>query len=486
MSRSTRIILLLGCIGALFALSGCSVNPATGTPNLVLMSESKELSIGEELHKKLLEKTPVYPDKALQAYVNQVGQKLVRGSHRTDIKYTFTIIDNPDINAFALPGGYIYINRGLMAYMQSEAQLAAVLAHEIAHVTARHAVRQDTARKGSSVLSVASAIVTGSGVVGDVTKMWSTAAVMGYGREMELEADSIGAEYLNNSNYDPEAMIEVISLLKDQEKFSRRMARESGKKTTSYHGVFSTHPRNDKRLQEAIAQAAETERKSQYFSGEDIFREKTEGMVFGINYDMKVAKKNTFRHKRLAFEIDFPKNWSTANQKKQIVAEAPDKSAQMTLNIDVLQQKWGPDVYINKNLKIKKLRQSQAIRPGGLIGHTGIVEATESDPEQRLAVIYKGRLIYTLRGQSSGSELDEELDSQLLDSINSFRPAHPVLAKSGKSKTIHYVKANSNTTYARLAQHMKLDKNSEQLLRLINGHYPRSEPEPGQWLKVIQ
>ncbi|GAA5315386.1 MAG: M48 family metalloprotease [Candidatus Pelagadaptatus aseana] len=467
-------------------LSGCSVNPATGTPDLVMMSESKEISIGEELHKKLLEKTPIYPDPELQAYVNEIGQKLVRNSHRSDIQYTFTLVDAPDINAFALPGGYIYVNRGLLTYLQNEAQLAAVIAHEIAHVTARHAVRQDTARKGSSVLSVAAAIATGSGVVGDVTQMWSTAAVMGYGREMELEADSIGAEYLNRSGYDPQAMIDVISLLKDQEKFSRRMARESGKKSTTYHGVFASHPRNDTRLQQAIAQAAKTERKTQYTDNAERFREKTQGMVFGVNYDAQLTHKNTFRHKRLAFEIDFPKGWTTENQRSQILAQAPDKSAQLAITIDTLKQRWGPDAYINKNLGIKQLEQSQTIAPGGFAGHSGIVPESDSAQRQRIAVIYRGRLVYTLRGQTLQGDYTDAVDQPLFDSILSFRPATKATLKSGKSKTIHYVRANANTTYNRIAQHQKLDKNAEQLLRLINGHYPRTEPVAGQWIKVIQ
>jgi predicted Zn-dependent protease len=483
--RLVKLLLWIATLLLLASLSSCSINPATGTPDLVMMSENKELSIGEELHKKLLEKTPIYPDPKLQAYVNEIGQKLVRNSHRSDIQYTFTLIDAPDINAFALPGGYIYVNRGLLAYLQNEAQLAAVIAHEIAHVTARHAVRQDSARKGSSVLAVAATIATGSGVVGDVTQMWSTAAVMGYGRDMELEADRIGAEYLNRSGYDPQSMIEVISLLKDQEKFSRRVARESGKKTTSYHGVFSTHPRNDTRLQEAIAQAAKTERKSHYSDNAKVFREQTEGMVFGVNYDAQLANKNTFQHKRLAFAIDFPKDWEFENQRSQIIATPKDKSAQLAITIETLKQQWGPDVYIRKNLKVKKLEKSEAIRPGGWQGHTGIV-TNEAGEKQRLAVIYMGRLIYTLRGKVLNGEFTDTVDQQFYDSIRSFRTASKAVLKKGKSKTIHYVKANANTTYGRIAQHQKLDKNSEQLLRLINGHYPRTEPMAGQWIKVIE
>ena len=211
-------------------MMGCSINPATGTPDIVLMSESAEIQMGKEMHEKLIKSMPIYQDEKLAAYVNSVGQKIVKNSHRKDIEYHFTIIDAPDINAFALPGGYIYINRGLLSYLDSEAQLAAVLAHEVGHVTARHVVRQDSARKGASVLSVLSVLTTGSAAIGDVTNLWGTAAVKGYGREMELEADGLGAEYLFNSGYDPHAMVETIGVLKDQEKFARYRAKEEGKK----------------------------------------------------------------------------------------------------------------------------------------------------------------------------------------------------------------------------------------------------------------
>ncbi|WHI50656.1 M48 family metalloprotease [Microbulbifer sp. MLAF003] len=172
--------------------AGCAFNPATKSPDLVLMSEGKEISIGKEMHEKLIESTPIYQDPILTAYVNHVGQKVAAASDRPDLKYHFTIIDSQDINAFALPGGYVYINRGLLTYLHSEAEMAAVLAHEIGHITARHAVRQKTAATGASVASVLSVLVTGSGVVGDVANLYSTAAVKGYGREWSWkQTDSV-------------------------------------------------------------------------------------------------------------------------------------------------------------------------------------------------------------------------------------------------------------------------------------------------------
>ena len=256
----TRPLALLTVLCVALTAAGCAVNPATGGANLVLMTENKEKEIGLEEHEKVLASMPIYKDDVLQAYVERVGNDIAAVSHRPDLAYTFTIIDNPEINAFALPAGYVYVNRGLLTFMNSEAELAAVLAHEIAHITARHAVQQQArgglAKTASTVGGIVTAVATGSGYVGsqisDIASIWAQSGLSGFGREDELEADSLGAEYIVNAGYDPAAMIEVITVLKNQEDFNRKVAGKGG----GYHGLFATHPRNDKRLQEAIEDVA--------------------------------------------------------------------------------------------------------------------------------------------------------------------------------------------------------------------------------------
>jgi predicted Zn-dependent protease len=518
-----RSIILAFLGTALMLSTGCALNPATGTPDFVFMSEDKEIKLGKELHEKIMESTPIYTDEKLQKYINRIGQKIVKHSHRPELTYTFTIIDSPDINAFALPGGFIYINRGLLGYLQSEAQMAAVLAHEVGHVTGRHSVKQDAARKGSSVVTVLSVLTTGSTVIGDVTDLWGTAAVMGYGREMELEADSLGAEYLFNMGYNPKAMIEVIGVLKDQERFSRRLARESGKKTTTYHGVFSTHPRNDTRLQEVVAKAGELSAEQAGTDNRQEFRQQTEGMLFGINYQPKTAKaaeNNTYSHSKLGFSINFPKGWKTENQRHQILAKAQDEHAQMSIQVDMLRQPMAPDVYIKEVLKIPTLTQSEPFSQAGLIGHTGILAATESQPfPSRVAVFYQNRRVYIIKGtvlsaavmpdqdekkpdaketesEDSSDKKSTTSDSQksepqtdderFMASIRSFRPSRTARRSTTKSKTLHYVKANERTNFALLAKHVKLGKYTEEQLRLLNGYYPRGEPAPGEWIKIVK
>ena len=219
--------LVLASLTALIAsalLSSCAVNPATGGANLVFMSENREKEIGLEEHEKVMSSMTLFEDEELVAYVREIGQKMADVSHRPDLEYHFYVIDSPEINAFALPGGYVYVNRGLLTYMNSEADLAAVLAHEIGHITARHSVQQQargTLARGAAVAGgFVAGIATGSGYaasqISEVASIWAQTGLSGFGREHELEADSLAAEYLVNAGYDPEAMIEVITVLKNQ------------------------------------------------------------------------------------------------------------------------------------------------------------------------------------------------------------------------------------------------------------------------------
>jgi len=487
MKRDILLIALL--ISVITLLPSCAINPATGTPDLVLMSESAEINMGKELHEKVLKSMPIYQDERLTAYIDSIGQKIVKNSDRPDIKYHFTILDSPNINAFALPGGYIYINRGLLAFLDSEAQLAAVLAHEIAHVTARHVVRQDTANKGASTLSIVSVFTTGSVVLGDVTNLMSTAAVKGYGREMELEADGFGAEYLFNSGYDPHAMVETIGILKDQEKFSRYRAKNEGKKTKSYHGVFASHPRNDIRLNEVIAKAGKFPSNIDDSANRVAYRQYIDGLVYGINYDAmpkpKPVEKWRYIHKKLGFSVLFPAQWSVSNTRQAIVSQPDDNSAEIKLMVSRNVKGISPGDFLRKAMNVKILQRSESFSQYGLVGHTGIINDEQGNYQRRVAVLYQGSRVYLLDASVLNAQENIDYDSLFFKSIRSFRPERTE-PKRKKSKTLHYVKANDKTRIDELAKHMKIGPYAAQQLRLINGLYPRGEPTAGDWIKIVQ
>ena len=213
-------------------LANCAQNPVSGRPNFVTMSESKEVDVGRQEDAKVREEYGVYDNKALQQYVNEVGQRLGKASHRPQLQYNYVVVDSPEINAFALPGGYIYITRGILAYLNSEAELAAVLGHETGHVTARHSVQQMSAATaagvGATLIGIFVPVLRNQ--AGDTAiSMLGNVLLSGYGREHELEADRLGAEYLYRTGYDPQAMIKVIGVLKNQELFDAEIAKTEGR-----------------------------------------------------------------------------------------------------------------------------------------------------------------------------------------------------------------------------------------------------------------
>ena len=172
-------------LGAL-TLTHCAQNPVSGGKDFVLMSEQQEIQMGAASHQEVLKEYAALDNPGLQAYVNEIGQRLAKQSHRPDLQWHFTVVDSPDVNAFALPGGYVYITRGLMAYLNSEAELAGVIGHEIGHVTARHGVRQQSAATAAGLGAMLGSILVpgmnnqaGATVMQSMAQAWTA----GYGRD---------------------------------------------------------------------------------------------------------------------------------------------------------------------------------------------------------------------------------------------------------------------------------------------------------------
>lgn len=464
-------------LGASLLLGACAANP-TGGLDFVTMSESREIELGAELHQQMLQEMPVYRDQDLQDYVNEVGQKLAAVSHRPEIEYTFTVVDSPDINAFALPGGFVYINRGLIAYLNSEDELAAVLGHEIGHVTARHAVRQQAARQTNSVVAVAAVIATGVGSLGETTSLLGGALLSGYGRDMELESDGLGAEYLANAGYDPLAMVEVIGVLKNHEDFTKRTS--SG--AVSYHGVFATHPRNDTRLQEVVGRANELAAGERQEVDPSIFREKVSGLSLGPSMQIGGSEaRNRYYQGLLNYTMVFPDGWSWDETTTTLDAIAADESLALNVSVQRLQQMKEPRLFIQDELGVEGLQKTEALSQFGLQGYSGINPADNT----RVAVIYYGPRAFILRGSQTDGALSDDNDAVLLETIRSFRPIAPNERSFANPNSIQYVRSDGKT-YAQLAAENPFDENAEDLLRLYNGDYPRGEPVAGEWIKIVR
>lgn len=479
--------LTLGALCCSVLLS-CAVNPATGRSNLVLMSESREQEIGREEHEKVMSSMRVLQDEEITAYVTEVGQRLVDASHRSDLDFTFTVIDSPEINAFALPGGYIYINRGLLAYLKSEDELAAVLAHEIGHVTARHAVQQHArGNLGSTAASIGgfvAAVATGSAYVGSelaqLGSMWTQAGVSGFGREHELEADSLSARYLREAGYDPSAVIDVLSVLKSQEDFNVRVAGQRA----GYHGLFATHPRNDERLQRAVSSVGEESTAAGDYEPDPAkFRQHLNGLVFGESRGG--SSGNRYYQDLLGYAMIFPSDWPLTETPTTVTATSPDGNAELRVETQRLQRRLDPNAFLREELGYTTLQQTEALNQYRLQGYTGINPETAEGELQRVAVIYMGLRAFIFHATVRDAEQADALDRLMLSSIRSFRVAQRN-ERARSELTVQYIQADDSFSWETLARQSPLNQYAEETLRLLNGYYPVGRPQPGEWIKTLQ
>jgi predicted Zn-dependent protease len=474
---------------ALLSLGGCATNPVTGRPNLAFMSEADEIRIGQQMHPQILQQYGAYDDPKIQAYVNEIGQRLAAKSHRSNLKYTFTVLDSDEVNAFATPGGYIYITRGIMAYLNSEAELAAVVGHEIGHVAARHAVRQQSQSSIAGVGAIAVGILTGSGDLANLTGEAATALVRGYGRDMELEADRIGAENIAAIGFDSENMVDVVRLLKNQEMFEVDRARREGRQPKIYHGVFATHPDNDTRLREVVQSA-----KKFATSGEsdDLalnYLKNIEGLAVGSSRAQGVARGTRFYHANLGFTLAFPSGWTVQNQAEKLTAMSPQKDSMIQMTTEAPPPNTGPREFLSRLLANSGSGQGEELEINGLRAYSAIVRSAKTPFGQgpvRYVVVFYNNLAYVFAGASKASTSAPSADPVIMSSIKTFRRLRENELALAEPYRIKLVKATEATRIADIAKGSPLDKYPVESLRLYNDLYPNKEPRPGQLVKVVQ
>ena len=467
-------------LSALCFISLVLVGCASGSSTVTVGGKSVEMptEVAEE-HQKLIDNIGLYDDPELDAYVRQVGERLLAQSGITSPEFTFTLLDSPDINAFAMPGGFIYVNRGLLAYLDTEAELAGVLAHEIGHITERHHSRRKTAQVTSKVASVSAYILTGSGDVYDAANMYGAEIISGFGRDMELEADSAGAEYLHQTGYDVDSMLSVIGVLKDQEQYRRVQAKAGGKPSGTYHGLYASHPRNDLRLQTVIKAANELDigemPDNPEMPGE--YRRQTEGMVYGASAAAQ-SESDRFYHNKLNFTFAHPPGWTVRQSSREIVATSADGSETLTVGLARINPDQDTEASLIANAQ-GEVTDFETLEQYGLTGSTAV--ASSGGQSVRLAVIDHG---YRFLFEGEAPDLNAA-DAGFRTIIDSFRPLTAKEKVTGTSYTLHYIQVPRGATFASLASSVKLP-DAENQLRLINGYYPSGEPRTGDWVKVIR
>jgi predicted Zn-dependent protease len=478
----------LAALAAAYALTGAPAAGAEEKP----VKDSKDVSTAKQMHVMFTRQMGVHNDLELQEYVQRVGQKLAAASEMPDLEWHFTIIDTDDVNAFATMGGYVYISRGILPYFQDEADLAAVLGHEIGHITAEHLKKQQ--RKGmlSGLASAATAIFTGMPALADLTNMAGQAIISGYGREAELEADRLGATYLAKAGYDPEAMINVISTLKDQDTFERERARLEEREARLYHGVFASHPDNDTRLKEAIALAG---RRPDTATGDTSnqagYLQAINGLPVGASARQGMVRENRFYHADMHFTLAFPRGWQVVNQPNQIIAVAPKKEHY----IEIRTQSPPADLtdprdFALRGLANKRLALTETLDINGLKAWTGVVRGDASpfgkSTNVRYVIIYYNSLMWVFKGASRTGVEAPAGDPYFLSTANTFRRMRENEFALSEPYRLRILRAGEGTTMEALAAESPIKQYPLQQLRLYNKLYPDGEPESGDLVKTVK
>ncbi len=385
-----RCFLSTGLLLALLAVTGCSASDATGRRFFNGgLTPDREQAIGREQHPQMIEAFGGHynekPD--LNRYVQSLGDFLVQTSETPDQNFTFTLLDTPVVNAFALPGGYVYITRGLLALANSEAELAGVLAHEIGHVTARHAAEHHGSQVLAQILSVGVGLltqtVTGNRPVAEaVTRTSGTVgqlAVRSFSRDQEFEADLLGVRYLTRARFDPQAMAHFLARL-------RAHAAIETRKDDSSPGfdLTRTHPRTAERIQRAIAQAGLTPVACPTIASA-LYLNKTDGLLYGDSAAQGFIRGQRFSHPQLGITFTAPPGFRLTNHPHSVTAT----TAETTVVFDNAERQVASeglrDYLVNDWGKGHDLDGVETLTVNGLAGYTATI--AQSDRFLRLIVI---------------------------------------------------------------------------------------------------
>ncbi|CAH0348164.1 Beta-barrel assembly-enhancing protease [Aquabacterium sp. CECT 9606] len=481
-------------------LASCATvtNPVTGLSERTVMDEKSEIAEGEKGHQQVLKEYGVYDNPKVQAYVNALGQRLAQQSHRNTITWHFTVLDSPEINAFALPGGYVYVTRGIMAYMDSEAHLAGVIGHEIGHVTARHgaqrATRQQTAGFGVLAASLLGAVLESQGMGGagqlasQLSQNVAAGYIASYSRDQETQADQLGAEYLARNHYNPQNMVDVIKVLKDQERFADDTARAEGRTPGAHGNWLSSHPSNDKRLQDITQIAANYPSSNYSDDGRSRYLDTIKGMTFGESREQGLTRGRNFYHEPLGIAVTAPEGWKIQNTSQSIALLNAAADAGLVIKSIPAEAGSTHEDIIRNVLKPEQGRTEPRTLSGGLPAtHFVGARRNQQGQAQRLeATVVTGPANhhYLLGYAAKDAAALQRAAAPLREAENSFRAltaADRAAARPWAIKLVAYPKGG----FQQLAKQSPGLAMAEQQLRLINGVYAEGEPKAGQTVKVI-
>lgn len=481
--RQPRRMAILVFMALALVSTGCSTNPATGESAFTLfMSPADEVRVGAQEHPKILARFGgVYDDPDLGGYVAEIGGRLVANSEMPNFPFTFTVLNSPEVNAFALPGGYVYVTRGLLALANSEAELAGVIGHEIGHVVARHTAQ----RYSQAVAAGVGAAVLGAVVGGDaqqLAQLGSELYLAGFSREQEFQADQLGVRYLANAGYESYAMAGFLEQLTRNKSLQEQILDDD----LPDADFFSTHPNTPDRVARArAAGAAGAVRR-------DALLQNIAGLVFGDDPAQGLVRGRRFSHPDLGLTFEAPPGFKLINTQQAVYARK--RNAAIIRFDAVRRDETHPDprVYLTKIWAPRlRLANVERITIGGLPAATASAQVSGSVDDYRgsldarfVVVQFPDNKLYRLLFLSlplstAGLETDFQRMTFSLRTLSAAEIAQLV------PLTVEVLDVRPGATTESLAAGLPFSGLKVERFRVLNGFNPGDQPVPGEKVKII-
>lgn len=481
--RQPRFVLAALSAALAATVVACATNPATGKKEFSLMSEAQEVQLGQEMDPQIRQEMGVYDDAELQRYVSSIGMRLAKASERPNLPWHFTVLDEPAVNAFALPGGYIYVTRGILAFLNDEEQLAGVLGHEIGHVTARHSAQQYTQQTSAGVgLTLLSIFVPEARPLTGLAESALGVLFLKHGRDDEMQADRLGVDYTAKTGWDPRGVAGMLRTL-------ARLDEASG----SRRGVpnfLSTHPAPADRVQEVLAyvqKSPDAVSTTGRPADEANYQRVVDGIVFGDSPSDGIVRGNEFLHPVLRLGLAFPKGWDVRNSATQVVAKAPDRENYMLLTL-VPNANGSLQQTAQASMANAGFRQVQGERASlnGLDAYVGTYQGAMEGIGNIVTVaahVVHNRTVYMFAGFAPPNQF-QSAQQQFVTSIRSFRELSQAEAERIRPNRVDIYTVRSGDTWESLASRTG-ELVTPSTLAIMNNYEPNQQPRSGDQIRIV-
>lgn len=477
-------IMSLGAIAILYIIMGsCAKNPVTGKNDFMLMSKEQEIAMGQQSDPEIKAFFGVYEDAKLQAFINEKGQQMAAVSHRPDLKYQFKVVDSPVVNAFAVPGGYVYFTRGIMAHFNNEAEFAGVLGHEIGHIAARHSAKQYSNATLAQIGLIAGSVISPEfAQVADLASTGVQLLFLKFGRDAESQSDKLGVEYSTKIGYDAREMAGFFSTLD-------RLSAQSGAEEVPT--FLSTHPDPANR-EKKVAREAETWRRKTNASELDVNRENylrmIDGIVYGDDPKQGFVEHNVFYHPVLRFQFPIPSQWIVQNTPQQVQMGARDGSALMMLTLAQGNSLEAAAQRILENYQLS-LVDSKRETVNGLPAVAMIADQKQQQQEQGVRtltyLIQFGQNIYAILGASSIANFNGY--AQLFqNTMTGFRELNDAEKINRQPERVRVKTIRSSATLRDGLASLGVDQARMEEMATLNGMTLNDRVQQGMLVKVIE